>query len=152
MRGPDASAHPSLFVCRGHGDVFIGLVDRSACGRIKDSAVDSPSDDSFGDDLYPDRTETTSEPFSFGVNQRLATRRDGPRGPWIDDEVVDDQGCVGVGSEVSEVPPVLAAVRVDVPADLHNALLAIDVEAGRDDAGPPLRLAVACRSMRCSLR
>jgi hypothetical protein len=83
----------------------------------------------------------TSEPFSsFGVNQRRATHRDGPRGPWIDDEVVDDEGFVGVGSEVSEVQPLLAAVRVAVPADLHNAPLAIDVELGRNDVGPAVAI------------
>ncbi len=52
---------------------------------------------------------------------------------------------------VSEVQPLLAAVRVDVSADLNNALLAIDVEPGRDDVGRALRSAVARRPMRCSL-
>jgi hypothetical protein len=58
----------------------------------------------------------------------------------VPDEVVDDEGYVGVGGEVSEVQPLLAADRVDVPADLHNALLAIDDEPGRDDVGPAVAI------------
>src|SRR5215813_9664483 len=107
-----------------------------------DARVDAPRADRFWDDLDPDGTEPGCEPLAaLRVDLRRSPDRYAARSPRrLSHQIVHDERHVRIGPDVDHVETFLPAVRKVVRADLQDALVSIEVEAGGDDMRPALAI------------